>query len=141
MRGYMQIASTLLIILALAETLFVTYLQIQSKVPVINLDMETRGIISGTFLLVCIVIFSLGFYITPILKKIVTQSVTEGFVLMASIVRLACFATPALTAPIFYLLGAEVLRTVVLFILSILLIIRYWPTADHWERIYRELKG
>ena len=140
MRGYVKIVSTLLITLALAEMLFVAYLQIQSQVPVIDLDMETRKIISSTFLLVCIVIFSLGFYIAPILKKIVTKSVTENFVFMGSIVRLACFATPSLTAPVLYLLGTNVLSTIVVFMLSILLIIKYWPTVDYWEKIYRELK-
>lgn len=140
MRGYVKIVSILLITLALAEMLFVAYLQIQSQVPVIDLDMETRKIISSTFLLVCIVIFSLGFYIAPILKKIVTKSVTENFVFMGSIVRLACFATPSLTAPVLYLLGTNVLSTIVVFMLSILLIIKYWPTVDYWEKIYRELK-
>ncbi|AII60376.1 hypothetical protein [Dehalococcoides mccartyi] len=140
MRGYVKIVSTLLITLALAEMLFVAYLQIQSQVPVIDLDMETRKIISSTFLLVCIVIFSLGFYIAPILKKIVTKSVTENFVFMGSIVRLACFATPSLTSPVFYLLGTNVLSTIVVFMLSVLLIIKYWPTVDYWEKIYRELK-
>ncbi|AQX72746.1 hypothetical protein [Dehalococcoides mccartyi] len=139
MRGYVKIVSILLITLALAEMLFVAYLQIQSQVPVIDLDMETRKIISSTFLLVCIVIFSLGFYIAPILKKIVTKSVTENFVFMGSIARLACFATPSLTAPVFYLLGTNVLSTIVVFMLSILLIIKYWPTVDYWNKIQNEL--